>query len=150
MATWAPSQPSQHLQHNFIALEFAVKSFDFSVWPMKQYSYICPFGKLSTGDQIPKAGRKGLLAFHVLCRDSYWRHPNLKIGFCLPVMYHFINVSKRSKSKKKKKKEKERKKGQSSEWQKIFTKKATEKGLISNMYKQLNFKKSTQSKKGQI
>ena len=52
--------------------------------------------------------------------------------------------------KKKKKKEKERKKGQSSEWQKIFTKKATEKGLISNMYKQLNFKKSTQSKKGQI
>ena len=108
MATWAPSQPSQHLQHNFIALEFAVKSFDFSVWPMKQYSYICPFGKLSTGDQIPKAGRKGLLAFHVLCRDSYWRHPNLKIGFCLPVMYHFINVSKRSKSKKKK--ERKRKK----------------------------------------
>ena len=103
MATWAPSQPSQHLQYNFIAFEFAVKSFDFSIWPMKQYSCICPFGKLSTGDQIPKAGKKGLLAFHVLCRDSCWGHPNLKIGSCLPVMYHFINVSKWGKAKKKKK-----------------------------------------------
>lgn len=102
MATWAPSQPRQHLQHNFIALEFAIKSCDFSIWPMKQYPYICPFGKLSAGDQIPKAGKKGLLAFHVLCRDSCPRHPNLKIGSCLPVMYHFINVSKWSKSKKKK------------------------------------------------
>ena len=36
-----------------------------------------------------------------------------------------------------------------SEWEKIFANKATDKGLISKIYKQLNIKKITQSKNGQ-
>ena len=40
-------------------------------------------------------------------------------------------------------------KGQPAEWEKIFANEATDKGLISRIYKQLNIKKqTTQSKNG--
>ena len=40
-------------------------------------------------------------------------------------------------------------KRQPSEWEKIFANEATDKGLISKIYRQLNIKKTTQSKNGQ-
>ena len=40
-------------------------------------------------------------------------------------------------------------KGQPSEWEKTFANEATDKGLISKIYKQLNIKQTTQSKNGQ-
>lgn len=91
------SAPSSAFVTQFHCFWLCRRSFDFSISPWNSVCTSVPLERFHQQTKSLKAGRKGLLAFHGLCMDSWLRDPDWKIGSYLFVMYHFVNGSKQSK-----------------------------------------------------